>query len=64
LRKDVVHIRLLAAATSRVEGGHAVSIVEVALVIVGQDFVGLFRGLEADLCFLTLLDGDLVGVVC
>lgn len=39
-------------------------IVEVALVVIGQNFVGLFRRLEADLCFLALLDGDLVGVVC
>ena len=39
-------------------------VVEVALVIVGEDFVGLFRRLEANLCFLALFDGDLVGVVC
>lgn len=39
-------------------------VVEVALVIVGQNLVGLFRRLEADLGFLTLLDGDLVGMVC
>lgn len=64
LRKDVVHVWLLAAAASGVEGGHAVGIVEVALVIVGKNLVGLFCGLEADLCLFTLLDCDLVGVVC
>jgi hypothetical protein len=64
LRKNIVHIGLLAAATGRVEGGHAVGVVEMAFVIVGQNLVGLFRRLEADLGFLTLLDGDLVGMVC
>jgi hypothetical protein len=62
-REDVVHVRLLAAAAGRVEGGHAVRVVEVALVIVGEDLVGLFGGLEADLGFFALLDGDLVRVV-
>ena len=38
-------------------------VVEVALVIVGEDLVGLFGGLEADLGFFALLDGDLVRVV-
>jgi hypothetical protein len=41
-----------------------VGIVELALIIVGQDFVGLFCRLEADLCFFALFDGDLVGMVC
>jgi hypothetical protein len=64
LREDVVHVGLFAATASRVEGGHAVGIIEVALVIVGQNLVGLFRRLEADLCLLALFDGNLVGVVC
>ena len=38
-------------------------VVEVALVIVGEDLVGLFGRLEADFGFFALLDGDLVGVV-
>lgn len=64
LREDVVHVWLLAAAAGGVESGHAVGIVEVALVIVGEDLVGLFRGLEPDLCFFALFDSDLVRVVC
>lgn len=39
-------------------------IVKVALVIVGENLVGLLCGFEADLCFLAFLDGDLIGVVC
>jgi hypothetical protein len=55
---------LLAAASSGVEGRHAVCVVEVALVIIGENFVGLFGGLESNLGFFTLFDSDLVGVVC
>jgi hypothetical protein len=63
LRKDVVHVWLLTAAAGGVEGGHAVCIVEVALVVIGEDFVGLLRGLETDLCFFALFHGDLVRVM-
>jgi hypothetical protein len=38
-------------------------VVEVPLVVIGKDFVGLFRGLEADLGFFALVLSDLVGVV-
>lgn len=38
-------------------------IVEVPLVIVGEDFVGLFGGFEPDLGFLALFNRNLVRVV-
>lgn len=39
-------------------------IIQMSLVIVGEDFVGLFRGLEAHLSFCTVFFCDLVGVMC
>jgi hypothetical protein len=41
-----------------------VRVVHFALVIVGEDLVGLFCGLEADLGFCAVVFSDLVGVVC
>jgi hypothetical protein len=35
----------------------------MSLLVIVEDFVGLFRSLEADLCFFALFFGDLVGVV-
>ncbi len=64
LCENVVHVWLLAAATGRIKGGHAVCVVEVALVIVGKNLVGLFGRFEANLGFLALFNCDLVGVVC
>jgi hypothetical protein len=64
LRKNVVHVGSAAAhAVGRVEGGHAVCVVQVSLLVIVEDFVSLFRSLEADLCFFALFFGDLVGVV-
>lgn len=66
LRKDVVDVRAFAAhtASGRVEGSHAVGVVHVSLVIVGEDLVGLFRGLEASLGLCAVIFCDLVGMVC
>jgi hypothetical protein len=41
-----------------------VGIVEVPLVVIVENFVGLLRGLEPDFCFFALSFGDLVWVVC
>lgn len=38
-------------------------IVGRALIIVGKNFVGLFRGLEADFCLCTIFFGGLVRMV-
>jgi hypothetical protein len=66
LRKDVVHVGAAAAAhaVGRIEGGHAMGVVEVSLVVIVEDFVRLFRSLESNLSFSTLFFCDLVGVVC
>jgi hypothetical protein len=41
-----------------------VLIVQLALVIVGKDLIGLRYGFELDVCFFALVFGDLVGVGC
>jgi hypothetical protein len=67
LGEDVVHVgpsAHAAAAARGVEGGHAMGVVEVALVIVEENLVGLLGGLEADLGLFTFLLGNLVWVVC
>jgi hypothetical protein len=66
LRKDVVDIRAFATHTALggVEGRHAVGVVQMPFVIIGEDFVGLFRRLEADLGLCTVFFCDLVGVMC
>jgi hypothetical protein len=66
LREDVVDIRAFAAHATLgwVKGRHTMGIVEVSLVIVGEDFVGLFRSLEADLGLCAVIFCDLVGVMC
>jgi|TARA_R110002003_G_scaffold61_2_gene5509 hypothetical protein len=65
LREDVVHVRTAGAhAVCGVEGGHAVGVVEVALLVVVEDLVGLFRGLEADFGFGAVVFCHLVGVMC
>ena len=67
LGEDIVHVGSAAhaaAAAGGVEGGHAMGVVEVALIIVEEDLVGLLGGLKADLGFFALLLGDLVWVVC
>jgi hypothetical protein len=66
LREDVVDIRAFAAhpAPRGVKGSHAVGVVHLALVIVGEDFVGLFRSLEASLGLCAVIFCDLVGMVC
>jgi hypothetical protein len=66
LGEDVVHVgpSAHAAATRGVEGGHAMGVVKVALVIVEENLVGLLGGLEADLGLFAFLLGNLVWVVC
>jgi hypothetical protein len=66
LGEDIVHVGSAAhaAAAGGVEGGHAVGVVKVALVIVKKNLIGLLGGLEADLGFFALVLGDLVRVVC
>jgi hypothetical protein len=39
-------------------------VVEVPLVVIGEDFIGLFCGLEANLGLFALIFGHLIGVVC
>jgi hypothetical protein len=65
LRKDVIHVGTAAAAHAigGVEGRHAVRVVQVSLIVIVEDFVGLFRRLESDLGFSALFFCDLVGVV-
>jgi hypothetical protein len=66
LRKDVIHVGPLAthAATFRgIKGRHAMGIVEVPLVVIGEDFVSLFCSLEADLGFFALFLGNFVRVM-
>jgi len=64
LREDVVHVGPGAAhAVRRIEGGHAVRVVEVPLVVIVEDLVGLLGGFEADFCFGAVGFGDFVGVV-
>jgi hypothetical protein len=48
LRKDIVEVdlRTAGAAAGLVEGGHAVNIVELALLLIAKDFVGLCDFLE------------------
>ena len=63
--ENIVHIDLGSAghASGGVEGGHAVGIVEVTLLLIAQDFVGLCHRLELDLGLHLLLLGHLVGVM-
>jgi hypothetical protein len=64
LREDVVHVRPAAhAAFGGVEGRHAVGVVHFTLVIVGENFVGLFCRLEAPFGFLAVVFCDFVGMV-
>jgi hypothetical protein len=64
LRKDVIHVGAAAAhAVGGVEGGHAVRVVQVSLIVIVEDFVGLFCRLESDLSFSALFFCDLVRVV-
>ncbi len=46
-----------------VEGVHAVEVVQLALLIIPKDLVGLGDGLELDLGLGSHLLGDLVGVM-
>jgi hypothetical protein len=41
-----------------------VGVVEASLIVIVEDFVGLFGGFEADFSFGALVFGDLVRVVC
>jgi hypothetical protein len=41
-----------------------VRVVEVSLIVIVEDFVGLFRRLEADFGLYALVFCDLVRVVC
>ncbi len=65
LREDVVQVDLGPAGPTPgwVEGGHAVRVVEMALFLIAEDFVGLCDGLELGLGLDADLFGDLVGVV-
>jgi hypothetical protein len=65
LREDVVDVGSLAhaAASRRIEGGHAVRVVEVSLVVIVEDLVCLAGCFEAYFSFLALVLCDFVGVV-
>jgi hypothetical protein len=41
-----------------------VGVVEVSLIVIVEDFVGLFRSLEPNFCFFALVFSDFVGVMC
>jgi len=65
LSEDIFHagIAAHAGAARGVEGGHAMRVIKGTLLVIGQDFVGLLGGFEANLGLFALLCGDLVGVV-
>lgn len=65
LRKDVVDVGALAHATSsrRVEGGHAVRVVQLSLVVIVEDLVCLTGCFEAHFGLAAFRLCDLVGVV-
>jgi len=65
LRKDIVEVDLRTAGTAAglIEGGHAVNIVHLALLLIAENFVGLCDFLELDFGLFSLVLGDLVWVV-
>jgi hypothetical protein len=65
LGEDIVEVdlRTAGATTGLVEGGHAVNIVEFALLLIAKNFVGLCDFLELDFGLFSMLFGDLVWMV-
>lgn len=65
LGKDIIEVDFGAARSSArgIKGSHAMGIVEVALLLIAQNFVGLRYGLELRFGFRSLLLGDLVRMV-
>jgi hypothetical protein len=65
LGEDVVEVdlRTTRTASGLVEGGHAVNIVELALLLIAENFVGLRDFLELGFGFFSMLFGDLVWVI-
>jgi hypothetical protein len=65
LGEDIVEVDLRAtrAASGLVEGGHSVNIVELALLLIAENFVGLRDFLELGFGFFSMLFGNLVWVV-
>ncbi|KAI6776724.1 hypothetical protein HG530_000669 [Fusarium avenaceum] len=62
LGKDIVEVDLGTARTAAglIEGGHAVNIVELALLLIAKNFVCLCDFLELDFGLFSMLFGDLV----
>jgi hypothetical protein len=63
LREYVFEVGARTAGAAAAEGSHAAGIVELPLVLVAEDLVGLGHGLELDLGLVSLLLGNLVRVV-
>lgn len=65
LGEDIVEVDLRTAGTASglVEGGHSVNIVELALLLIAENFVGLRDFLELGFGFFSMLFSDLVWVV-
>lgn len=65
LGKDIVEVDLGTARTAAglIEGGHAVNIVELALLLIAKNFVCLCDFLELDFGLFSMLFGDLVWMV-
>lgn len=51
------------AASRGVEGGHAMRVVQLALLLITENLVSLGDGFELDFGFRTLVLGDFVGMV-
>lgn len=51
------------ATSGGVKGGHAMRVVQFALLLITENLVGLGNGLELDFGFCTLFLGDFVGMM-
>lgn len=65
LGEDIVDVGTVthSATPTRIECSHAMSIVEVSLVIIVKDFIGLFRGLEPHFGFYAVVFCNFIGMM-
>ena len=63
LRQEIVHIHAHGAGSiPSFEGLHAMGIVEMSRVIIGEDLVSFADGFEFDICLCAFILRDFVGV--
>lgn len=62
LREDIIQIRGAAGLAGAVEGVHAMGIVEMTLILIIENIVGLLDRLELDVGGFALVFGDLIRV--